>query len=123
MLRRDHFIVKLIKLLIRKLNNCSLGGDFRVSPQAEIWQFDRFSLEINLKRARSCNYEFPAWVQVKKYTILMQFGKSPKISRENLFLFQRYLTKITKVGEKHPPGLIGGLHVTSPKNMPTLCKL
>ena len=52
-LRRDDFIMKLINLL---LDNCSLGGDFRVSRHAEICQFDRFSLEINIKRARSYNY-------------------------------------------------------------------
>ena len=34
-------------------------GDFRVSRHAEICQFDRFSLEINFKRARSCNYGIP----------------------------------------------------------------
>ena len=45
-LRRDHFIMKLINLLIRELNNCSLEGDFRVSHNAEICKFDRFSLEI-----------------------------------------------------------------------------
>ena len=58
-LRRDHFIMKLINLLIMELNNCSSGGDFRVSHHAEICQFDHFSLEINFKRARSCNYEIP----------------------------------------------------------------
>ena len=63
--RRDDFIMKLINLLIRELDNCSLGGDFRVSRHAEICQFDRFSLEINFKRARSCNYGIPALVQVK----------------------------------------------------------
>ena len=51
--------MKLINLLIRELENCSLGGDFRVSRLAEICQFDRFSLEINFKRARSCNYGIP----------------------------------------------------------------
>ena len=45
-LRRDHFIMKLINLLFRERNNCSLGGDFRISRHAEIRQFDRFSLEI-----------------------------------------------------------------------------
>ena len=40
--------MKLINLLIRELDNCSLGGgggggDFRVSRHAEIYQFDRFS--------------------------------------------------------------------------------
>ena len=35
-LRRDGFIMKLIHLLIRGLENCSLGGDFRVSGHAEI---------------------------------------------------------------------------------------
>ena len=56
-LRRDDFIMKLINSLIRELDNCSLGDDFRVSRHAEICQFDRFSLEINFKRARGCNYE------------------------------------------------------------------
>ena len=51
--------MKLINLLIRKLDNCSLGGDFRVSRHAEICQFDRFSSEINFKRERSCNYGIP----------------------------------------------------------------
>ena len=27
-LRKDDFIMKLINLLIRELDNCSLGGDF-----------------------------------------------------------------------------------------------
>ena len=57
--------MKLINLLIRELDNCSLEGYFRVSRLAEICQFDRFSLQINFKRARSCNYGIPNWVQVK----------------------------------------------------------
>ena len=64
-LRSDDFIMKLINLLIRELDNCSLGGDFLVSRHAEICQFDRFSLEINFKRVRSCNYGIPRLVQVK----------------------------------------------------------
>ena len=51
--------MKLINLLIRELHHSSLRGDFRVSRPAEIFQFDRFSLEINFKRARSCNYGVP----------------------------------------------------------------
>ena len=51
--------MKLINLLIRELDNCSLGSVFQVSCRAEICQFDRFSLEINFKRARSCNYGIP----------------------------------------------------------------
>ena len=58
-LRRDDFIMKLINLLIRELDNCSLGGDFRVSLHADICRFDRVSLEINFQRARSCNYGIP----------------------------------------------------------------
>ena len=65
-LRTDHFIMKLINLLISKLDNCSLGGDFRVMRHAEICQFDRFSLEINFTRACGCNYEIPRLGQVKK---------------------------------------------------------
>ena len=64
-LRRDHFIMNLINLLIRGFTNCSLGGDFWVSSHAEICQFDRFSIEINFKRARSCNYGIPRLIQVK----------------------------------------------------------
>ena len=56
---------KLINLLIGELDNCSSGSDFRVWCQAEICQFDHFSLEINFKRARSCNYEIPRLVQVE----------------------------------------------------------
>ena len=51
--------MKVINLLFRERNNCSLGGDFRVSRHAEIRQFDRLSLEINFKGARSCNYGIP----------------------------------------------------------------
>ena len=64
-LRRDHYIMKLINLLIWELNNCSLGGDFRVSHHAEICQFDRFSLEINFKRVLSCNYGIPRLFKLK----------------------------------------------------------
>ena len=49
--------MKLINLLIRELNNCSSGGDFRVSFHSETCEFECFSLEIIFKRARSCNYE------------------------------------------------------------------
>ena len=55
----DHFIMKLINLLIRELNNYSLGDDFRVSHHAEICQFDRVSLETNFKKACSCDYGIP----------------------------------------------------------------
>ena len=58
-LRGDDFIMKLINLLIRELDNYGLGGDFRSSRHAEICPFGRFSLEINFKRARSCNYGIP----------------------------------------------------------------
>ena len=64
-LRRDDFIMKLINLLIKELDDCSLGGDFLVSRHSEICQFDRFSLEINFKRAHSCNYGIPRLGQVK----------------------------------------------------------
>ena len=53
--------MKLVNLLIKELNNCSLVGDFRVSHHAEICQFDRFSFEIKV-----VIMEFPVWVQVKK---------------------------------------------------------
>ena len=48
--------MKLINLLFRERNNYRLGGDFQVSRHEEICQFDRFSLEINFKRACSCYY-------------------------------------------------------------------
>ena len=51
--------MKLINLLIRELDNCKLGGDFESRAMPNICQFDRFSLEINFKRARSCNYGIP----------------------------------------------------------------
>ena len=70
MSRKDHFIMKLINLLIRELKNCSLGGNFRVSHYAEICQFDCFSLEIDFKRAHSCNYGIPqTGLKLKNYTI------------------------------------------------------
>ena len=66
--------MKLINLLIRELNNCSLGDDFRVSRHAEICQFYLFSSEINFKRARSCNYRTPRiGLKFKKYTVLLSF--------------------------------------------------
>ena len=57
--------MKMINLLIRELDKCSLGGDFRVSRHAEICRFDRFSLEINSKELIVVIIEFPDWVQVK----------------------------------------------------------
>ena len=57
--------MKLINLLIRELDNCSLGGDFRVSRHAEICQFDHFSLEIKSKKQVVVIMEFLDWVQVK----------------------------------------------------------
>ena len=57
--------MKLINLLIRELDNCSLGGHFRVSRDGEICQFDSFSLEINSKEHVVVIMEFPDWVQVK----------------------------------------------------------
>ena len=53
----DHFIMKLIDLLIREFNDCSLGSDFRVL---------RFPLEINFKEHLVVIMKFPDWVQVKK---------------------------------------------------------
>ena len=73
--------IKLINLLIRELDNCNLGGDFRVWRHAEICQFDRFSLEINFKRARSCNYGTLSLVQVKMkilYKICFKAGENFK---------------------------------------------
>ena len=43
----------------RKLNNCSLGSNIRVSSHAKVCQVDRFSPDINFKGAHSCNYEIP----------------------------------------------------------------
>ena len=69
--------MKLINLLIRELDNCSVGGDFRDSRHAEICrncQFGRFSLEINFKRARSSNYGIPRLVQVKMEILYANIG-------------------------------------------------
>ena len=57
--------MKLINSLIRELENCSLGGDFRVSRHAEISQFDRFSLEIISKEHVVVIKEFPDWFKLK----------------------------------------------------------
>ena len=62
--------MKLINLLFRENNDCSLGGDFRVSRPAEMSQFDRFSSKINFKRAgppRSCYYGFPKLGSTRNY--------------------------------------------------------
>ena len=58
--------MKLINLLIRELDNCNLGGDFRGSRHDEICQFDRFSLEINFKEHIVVIMEFPDWIQQQK---------------------------------------------------------
>ena len=57
---------------MRELDNCGLGSDFRVPRHAEIYQFDHVSLEINFKRARSCNYGIPRLVQVKMKILYSQ---------------------------------------------------
>ena len=57
--------MKLIHLLIRKLDNCSLGDDFRVSRHAEICQFDHFSLEIISKEHVVVIMEFLDWFKLK----------------------------------------------------------
>ena len=85
MLRRDHFIMKLINLLIRELNNCSLGGDFRVSRHDEICQFDGLSLEINFNRAD--NYGIPRLVQVKIKLLYHDRGRKPGIGWSNTILW------------------------------------
>ena len=72
--------MKLINLFIRGLENCSVGGDFQASRHAEICQFDRFSLEINFKRARSCNYRIPRLVQIKKLNLNKIFYRSNWLS-------------------------------------------
>ena len=58
--------MNLINFLIRERNNCSVGGDFRVSHHAEMCQFDRLSLEIISKEHVVVIMEFSDWVQVKK---------------------------------------------------------
>ena len=57
--------MKLVNLLIRELNNCSLGA-ILVLYHAEICQFSLFSSEINFKKHVVVIMEFPDWVQVKK---------------------------------------------------------
>ena len=87
--------MKPVNLLIRGLDNCSLGGNFRVSRHAEICQFDRFSLEINFKRARSCNYEIPRLVQVKMKILHLGQEKSNSLHGSTL---------LTQVSEHSLPG-------------------
>ena len=85
--------MKLINLLIRELDNCSLGGDFRVMCHAKICQFDRFSLATNLKEHVVVIKELPDWVQVKNtlYQCLKPLGaqgimaKSSKIGSDLLY--------------------------------------
>ena len=72
-LRRDDFIIKLINLLIRELENFSSWGDFQVSRRAEICQFDRFPLEINSKEHVVVIMEFPEWVQVKMKILYIMY--------------------------------------------------
>ena len=95
-LRRDDFIMKLIDLLIRELDNCSLGGSFWVSRRAEICQCDRFSSAINFKRARNCNYEIPRLVQVKMKILKYWL----KVWQEWSFIWSK----------KSSPGLKAGPH-------------
>ena len=57
---RYHVIMKLIKLLTRELNNCSLRGDFLVLHHVEICQFGRFSLETRI----SLHYEYASAVMM-----------------------------------------------------------
>ena len=69
-LRKEQFIMKMINFLIKQLSNCSLRDDFRVTSHADICQLDRFSLEIDFKRTRSCNYGIPqTGFKLKKYNI------------------------------------------------------
>ena len=77
--------MKLINLLIRKLNNCSLGGDFRVLHHAEICQSDRFSLEITFKRAHSCkDYGIPRLgLNLKKNILYLNFAALSAQRTEN----------------------------------------
>ena len=72
--------MKLINLLIRELNNCSLGGDFGVSRHAQICQFDRFLQKLISKEHVVVIMEFPDWIQVKKiyYSILPPLGYFPQ---------------------------------------------
>ena len=58
--------MKMINLIIRKISNCKLGGDSRVLRHAKMCQFDRVSLEINFKRARSFNYRILKLGSIKK---------------------------------------------------------
>ena len=65
--------MKLINLLIKELNNCNLGGDFRVSYHAEICQFIAFLQKLILNKHVVVIMEFPDWVQVKKNIALLSF--------------------------------------------------
>ena len=58
--------MKLINLLIKKLDNCSLGGDFRVAHHAEIFFISLIAFQKKLisKEHVVVIMEFPDWVQV-----------------------------------------------------------
>ena len=60
--------MKLINLLIRELDNCSLRGVFRVSRHAEMPKFVNliaFLQKLISKEHVAVIMEFPDWMQVK----------------------------------------------------------
>ena len=92
--------MKLINLLIRELNNYSLGDDFRVSRHAEICQFDCLSLEINSKEHVVVIMEFPDWVQVKNIyrRIFLSLTSLKKGGRPNGYeTFSTHVTEVKKL--------------------------
>ena len=101
--------MKLINLLIRELKHCSSGGEFRVWCHSEICQFDRFSSEINFKRARSCNYGIPrlglSWnentindiIVCYKFVFLLHPGNVLSFSHQENILHEKFFsTSISK---------------------------
>ena len=57
--------MKLINLLIKDLDNCSLGGYFRVSRHAKICQLIAFLWKLISKEHVIVIMEFPDWFKLK----------------------------------------------------------
>ena len=64
-MRRDDFILKLVNLLIRELENCSLGGVFKSRAMTKFVNLIAFLQKLISKEHVVVIMELPDWVQVK----------------------------------------------------------
>ena len=87
-------------MLIEEQENYSLGGDFRVSRHAEIFQFDCFSSEINLKKARNCDYGIPILGSRVKMKIL--YFHHYKLISSQLWLTTHLRSTVAPLGTETP---------------------